>query len=323
MKKMHAGNARVRINILAGLVFALIPSISFAERPEIDCNTLPEDEMQEFYKMSGDFGDALAAKDFDTALPIGEKAMSMCTTDSYTEYNLARIYQLTGDCPSAYYHYEILNARGTALKKENPDIYKEVTKHFKTIKSTCGDVVSIEIECVQDDVKLSMTGLPNSNVSCPFYGKILPGSYSLTATKDEFQPYNELVNVSDSGTTVVKIGKLKPVATTGHIRIRCPRNSSKFVLIDENGKRDEYVCPWEGDINAGTYKIFLGGSDESNASTLVVEKDSHIEHQIPSVSSSSCTAAPQTNGSAPYAALFMLIAGLGYGVMRRRTNRAE
>ena len=320
MKNMR-NHARLLAKVMGGLLVALTPAVSFAERAEIDCNSLPEDQMQKFYEMSAEIGDASAAKDFDKALPLAKKAMEMCTTDTYTEYTLARLYQLTGDCANAYYHYERLSDRGTALKKENPDIYKELNKHFKTIKSQCGDVVTLEIECVQDGVKLSMNGLPESNMACPFYGKITPGSYSLTATKDGFQPYNELVNVSDSGASV-KISALKPVATTGFIRVRCPRGSSKFVLVSSNGQRDEYVCPWEGEVEAGTYKVFLGNADESTASTIVVEKEGRLEHVIPSVSGG-CTAAPVSNSPAPYAALFMLVAGLGFGIRRRRAGRAE
>ena len=223
MKYMRKGSAGL-LNVIAGLTVALIPAVSFAERPEIDCNDLSEADMQTFYGMSAEFGEALDKKDYEKALPIAQKAMSICTTDAYTEYSLARIYQLMGDCASAYYHFEQLSNRGAALKKENPDIFKEVNKHFKTVKSTCGDVVSLEIECAQPDVELSMSGLPNSNAKCPFYGKVTPGSYSLTATKEGFEPYQELIYASESGQTI-KIGMLKPVVTTVKVDIACPSGS--------------------------------------------------------------------------------------------------
>ncbi len=322
MKDMRKGNAKVLASVFGGLMLAMIPSASFAESPEIDCNSLPESEMEKFYELSGEFGAALEEKDFEKALPIAQKAMSMCTTDTYTEYSLARIYQLSGDCASAYYHFERLSNRGTALKKENPDIYKEVNKHFKTIKSNCGDVVSLEIECAQSGVKLSMNGLPNSNASCPFYGKVSPGSYSLTATKEGFQPYKELIMVSESGQSV-KIGALKPIKKTVQVSIQCPHGSVSFDLIDPKGEKNTYKCPQDNlELELGTYQAYLSNSDKSNAITFEVTKEGETQFKIPTTSSS-CSATPNSNQTTPFAALFMLIAGLGFGVMRRRTNRAE
>ena len=61
--------------IISALVLLLLPSVAWAERPEIDCNTLPEDEMRRFYELSGEMSQAVDEQNFEEALSVAKKAM--------------------------------------------------------------------------------------------------------------------------------------------------------------------------------------------------------------------------------------------------------
>ena len=50
-----------------GLGMLMLPATAMAERPEIDCNTLPDDEVQRFYELSGQMSQAAEEQDFDKA----------------------------------------------------------------------------------------------------------------------------------------------------------------------------------------------------------------------------------------------------------------
>ena len=303
---------------IGSLIFALTPALALAERPEIDCDQLSEEDSQNFYDLSGRCAEAAANKNFEEALSLGVEAMSICTTDVYTEYTLARVYQLTNDCPNAYYHYELLSNRSPEVQKENADIYKELKKNFKDVKAKCSDVVTLEVVCETPETKISITGINNGQrMTCPFYGKVTPGSYTYTASKEGFTQARDSFIVSSEGANVT-VPALQDADATGYIRIRCPKGSSKFILTDEKGKSDEYVCPWEGKLPAGAYKIRLGSSSPSDATDLVIEKKSNTEFNIPNAVKANCSATPLSNTSAPAAALLALLGALGFGALRRR-----
>lgn len=303
---------------IGSLFFALVPALAFADRPEIDCNQLSDEDSQTFYDLSAQCAEAAASKNFEEALSLGQRAMSICTTDVYTEYTLARVYQLTSDCPNAYYHYELLSLRPPEVQKENADIYKELKKNFKDVKAKCSDVVTLEVVCNTPDTKISITGINNGQrMDCPFYGKVTPGSYTYTASKEGFTQIRDTFLVSAEGANIT-IPELQDADATGYVRIRCPKGSSKFVLTDEKGKTDEYVCPWEGNLQAGKYKIRLGGSSPDEGTELVIEKKGNIEYAIPNVAKANCSATPIGNSSAPAAALLALFGALGFGLLRRR-----
>lgn len=303
---------------LGGLML-LVPTLAFAERPEIDCNTLPDEQVQEFYELSGLMASAAEEKNFEEALSLGVKAMSMCTTDVYTEYTLARVYQLTNDCASAYYHYDVLDRKPAGIKSENADIYKGVKKNFKEVKSKCGDVLPVEITCAQEGVEIAITGLANvSTIKCPFYGRMPAGSYPFVATKEGFQPRKDTLNVAPEGVTLT-IPELKDADSTGFIRVRCPRGASKFIMTDSEGRVEEYVCPWEGEVPADTYKIRLGGTEAEEDVTVVVEKKARMEHVIPNTARTNCSAAPLANTASTAAgAVLAMLAMFGLGTLRRR-----
>ncbi|MBQ8036463.1 MAG: hypothetical protein IJ268_05660 [Proteobacteria bacterium] len=301
------------------LIFALAPALAFADRPEINCDQLSDEDSQNFYDLSARCADAAANKNYEEALSLGIQAMSICTTDVYTEYTLARVYQLTNDCPNAYYHYELLSNRPPEVQKDNADIYKGLAKNFKEIKNKCGDVVTLEVVCETPETKISITGINNGQrMSCPFFGKVTPGSFTYTASKEGYTQIRDTFIVSAEGANIT-IPALQDANATGYVRIRCPKGSSKFILTDDKGKTEEYVCPWEGNLQAGTYKIRLGGSPAEDATTLVIEKKGNIEYSIPNVAKANCSATPLSNSSAPVAgALLALLGALGFGTLRRR-----
>lgn len=312
--------------IRTGLVLAMLltPAAAFAERAEVDCNTLPDADVQKFYELSGEMSQAASEKRYEDALALAQKAMSMCTSDTYTEYMLARLYHLTNDCANAYYHYEILSNRPKSVKSENRDIFDELPKQFKQIKQKCGDVVTAEIQCTTPDTKLQISGLAtNSTISCPAYMKIKPGSYPVIATKEGYMPAKETLTVPPEGGTFT-IGELKEVGSTGYLRVRCPRGASKFVLTASNGTVEEYVCPWEGEVSADTYSIYLGGEDPKTATTVTVNKKERLEHVIPAATTTICSATPLGRG-ASFAGIFgvLAMAAAGFGVSRRRAQRAK
>lgn len=302
--------------IISALVLLLLPSVAWAERPEIDCNTLPEDEMRRFYELSGEMSQAVDEQNFEEALSVAKKAMEMCTSDTYTEYTLARLYDLTNDCVNAYYHYEILANRPKSVKAENADIYKELEKHFKNVKKTCGDAVTVEITCPTPGARIQIAS-NNIDVACPFYGKLMPGAYSVMVSKPEYVTARESITVDANAATTFTMPELYEVSKQGAVRVICPRGASKFVLTDSAGNVEEYVCPWEGKVKADTYRIYLGGADPKTASVITVSADENVEHIIPS-QTSSCSASPQSQSSS-FAALFAFVglAGLAWAYRRR------
>lgn len=314
-----------KLAIALGALVTLIPSLAFADRPEVDCNTLPDEQMQEFYDLSGRMASAAEEKNYEEALSLGLQAMSMCTTDVYTEYTLARVYQLTNDCANAYYHYDVLDRKPASVKSENPDVYKGVKKNFKEVKSECPDVVPVEVTCAQEGVELAVTGLANaSTLKCPFYGRMPAGSYPFVATKEGYQPRKDTLTVSAEGAAIT-IPELKDADAVGFIRVKCPKGASKFIMTSSDGKIDEYVCPWEGEVAADTYKIRLGGAEADEDITVVVDKKARVEHIIPNNARTNCSAAPLANSASTAAgAVFALLALFGLTtVRRRRANSAE
>ncbi|MBO4349755.1 MAG: hypothetical protein J6A01_02260 [Proteobacteria bacterium] len=304
---------------LAGLFALLLPISAYAERPEIDCGTLSEKDMQTFYDLSGKCADAAGEKNYSEALSMCQKAMKMCTSDVYTEYTLGRVYQLTEDIANACYHYDILMNRPADIQKENADIYKELKKNMKTLKAKCSEFGKLEITCKMKDVELAITGLTSmTNFKCPFYGNVQPGSYPITAVKDGFQPRKETANVSAESTATIVIPDLQTIEYAGFLRVKCPKGSSKFILTHSDGKVEEYVCPWEGEVPADTYKIRLGGADASEDVTVVVAQKGREEYTIPTPQKSSCSAAPNSTSSSTAGGIFALLSALGLAVTRRR-----
>lgn len=303
---------------LGGLM-ALVPTLAFADRPEIDCNGLADAQMQEFYDLSGRMASAAEEQNYEEALSLGLKAMSMCTTDVYTEYTLARVYQLTNDCASAYYHYDVLDRKPASIKSENADIYKGVKKNFKEVKSECGDVAPVEITCAQEGIEIAITGLANvSTIKCPYYGRMPAGSYPFVATMEGYQPRKDTLTVPAEGVTLT-IPELKDADAMGFIRVRCPKGASKFIMTNSEGTVEEYVCPWEGDVPADTYKIRLGGTDAEEDIVVVVEKKARMEHIIPNTARTNCSAAPLANTASTAAgAVLAMLALFGFGTFRRR-----
>ncbi len=308
-----------RVWISSALALLLLPCAARAERPEVDCNALPDEEVQHFYELSGEMQQAVDESRYEEALTIAQKAMRMCTSDTYTEYMLARLYDLTNDCANAFYHYEILSNRPDSVKKENADIYKSLNSHLKTIKKTCGNAVSVEITCETPD---TMIQIPNSlqNTLCPYYGKLMPGAYTVTASKKGHVPAKETIAVSDKG-GAFKIPALGEEGSQGYIRVRCPRGASKFVLKASDGTAEEYVCPWEGKVKPDTYSIYLGNADPKTAITVTVGKKESVEHIIPAATSS-CSSAPRSQPS-PFAAVLALLGLSGIALGSRRKSAAR
>ncbi len=305
---------------LAGLFALFMPVSAYAERPEIDCSTLSDKDMQTFYDLSGKCANAAGEKNYSEALTMCQKAMSMCTSDVYTEYTLGRLYQLTEDIANACYHYSILMDRPPEVQKENGDIYKELKKNMKSLKSKCSEFGKLEITCKMKDTELTINGLGSmTNFKCPFYGNVQPGSYPITAVKEGYQPRKETANVSAEGTATIVIPALQAIEYAGFLRVKCPKGASKFILTHSDGKVEEYVCPWEGEVPADTYKIRLGGTEPSEDVTVSVAQKGREEYTIPTPQkSSSCSAAPTNTTSSAVGGIFALLAALGLAVARRR-----
>lgn len=308
-----------RVWILSALTLLLLPATAWAQRPEVDCNTLPEADMQRFYELSGEMSQAVDDQNFEEALSVAKQAMAMCTSDTYTEYTLARLYDLTNDCPDAFYHYEVLSNRPDSVKKENADIYKELNKHLKNIRKKCGDAVTVEVTCPTPETRLQIAS-NNVDTVCPYYGKLMPGSYTVMLSKPDYVTVKETINVDPNSSGNFTMPELYEVSKQGTIRVRCPRGASKFVLTDSKGNVEEYVCPWEGKVKADTYRIYLGGTDPKAAAVVTVSANENIEHIIPA-QSSSCSAMPQSQSSS-FAALFAFfgIAGLAWAYRRKTAH---
>lgn len=309
---------------LAGILIAFAPASAFAERTEIECSSLSDAGQQEFYTLSGKAGEAAADKNYTEALSYAQQAMKLCTSDVYTEYTLGRIYQLTNDCPHAYYHFNMLMNKPTSVQKDpdNADIYRELKKAFKEVKSKCGNVVMLEITCEMPGTELTISNLGSmTSVSCPFEDMVKPGAYPVIAHKEGYQARTETINVAEGTGGSLKIPALKEADSAGEVRITCPRGASKFILTSSDGTIDEYVCPWEGKLPADTYMIRLGGTDVSDNVQVVVEKKGRVEYMIPNVAKSNCSAVPMSQSSTPLAAAFFALLGLfGFGALRRRRS---
>ena len=319
---IHTRAIRLAAAGLSGLVIALSPAMVLAGRPEIDCNTLSEQDSMKFYDLAGRSAQAAQEKKYDEALQLGLEAMTVCTTDAYTELTIGHIYQLTGDCPNAYYHFDNLMQRSPEYQKENATVYKDLKKYFKDVKSKCGNVVSLEVTCEEPNMQLSVTGMGDiSTIKCPFYGKVMPGVYSFMASKDGYMPRKETVTAAEGTGAAVKIPALKKIVEKGTARITCPRNASKFYLTRPDGTTDEYVCPHELDLPVGTYKVKLGGMEDAEVTTFEVKNKEVIAYSIPGATKSKCSAAPLAGTSAPAASLLMaILAGLGICIRRRRDS---
>ena len=298
---------------------ALIPVTALAERPEIDCTQLTDAQSSVFYnELTPAYVSKLEDNKFEEALPIVRKAMSICTTDVYTEYTLGRLYEKMGDCGSAYYHFENLTNRSKQVKQENEEIYDELKKNFKHVKEKCPDVVPVEILCETPDVMLSIAGHPVSNTECPYYTKMAPGAYSVIASREGFQTRTENITVSAEG-SVITIPALKDNSAVGTLHVRCPKKATSFILVSSEGEARKCICPsFTEVVPAGSYKIYLDGEDESTAAVVVVEKQGDVDYQIPKTNASSCSAMPLENTSLPAGFALIALSLFGFAVMRRR-----
>ena len=305
--------------ILAALT---IPSISLAERPEIDCETLDENVLNEFYDLSSKYVTLRDQKNYSEALVYANKAMAICTTDSYTEYTIARLNQLLDNCPEAYYHYEILSKKPDSVKAKDKEIFEDIDKQFAEIKEKCGDVVDVEIQCDPPDTVLTISGLPNSNIKCPFYGKLSPKTYSVIATRDGYQTKTESIEVPATGAKI-KFPALRDNNAVGTFHIRCEqKDASAFVLVNSDGETSTYPCPSaDGTIPEGTYKVYLSDQDPATAETIVISRQQNSDFLIHKVQTSRCSATPLDNSSSPYGiALFALLSFFGLTVVRRKNQ---
>jgi len=323
MNKNHVASLKSLRSLATaiGAAALLVPSIAFAEQPEIDCMSLDENVQQTFYELSGQAQEAAGNGDLDSALNYGVKAMSMCTTDAYTEYTLARIYQMRNNCPAALYHLERLQGRIAAIKAEDKSLAKAITNYYGEANDECGKAVSLEINCATPETKIQLNGAIDTPVPCPVYSKILPGAYSLTATRDKYFPFKDTLTVSTEP-IAYSVPALQDSEDFGNVRIKCPRGAIKFILTDPKGIVNEYACPWEGQLPSGTYKVKLGGSDGGTEAELVVTKSAQIEHVIPSEVRANCSATVRDTAHGGFTALLLgLLSALGFaGLRRKREN---
>lgn len=279
--------------------------------------TLPDDVQEQFYSLSGQAQEAVSNNDLDTAFQISIKAMKMCTTDAYTEYTLARIYQTRSNCAPAFYHLSRLFDRVKSIATDDPDLAKEIKKHYKEAKDTCGNAVPIEITCATPETKVQLTNAIDTPMECPIYTRVMPGAYPLIATRDKFFPHKDTFTVSEEGGTYT-VPSLKDAEDFGDLRVKCPRGAIKFILTDARNVVNEYSCPWEGRLPSGTYKIRLGGTDVGSEMTVTVSKQQQTEHIIPSEVKSNCSTNTK-NSATGFGALVMTMLGtLGLATLRRR-----
>lgn len=319
MKNIYLNTMKATAKALLMVGILAAPSLAIAQQPEIDCASLPEDKQQLFYDLSGRAVEAASENKLQDALEISLKAMAICTSDSYTEYNLARIYHQLNNCPLAYYHYERLSARSAQIKAESKEMEKALTRHFREIQKTCGNVVSLEIHCSTEDTEIAITGFIDKPTSCPLYTKIVPGTYQLTASKNDFYTYRDSINVPDVG-AVYTVPELQDANDFGVLRVRCPRGATKFALVSEDGITNEYACPWEGKIPTGTYKLRLGNADDPRESTITIAKQTTIEHIFPTNKArANCSLTTVNSHTSPLPVLAIILAALAsMGILRRR-----
>ena len=304
---------------LAGLFTILLPVSAYAERPEIDCDSLSEADMQQFYALSGDCANAANEKKYEEAMAKCTQAMTLCTTDVYTEYTYGRLFQLTEDYGGACYHFERLMTRPKSVQKDNADIYKQLKKNMGAIESRCSEFGLLEITCTDKDIELAIPGLGTmSNTKCPFYSKVKIGSYPIAASKPGYIAFKDTINVGEGG-AIVNIPALKEAESNGFLEVRCPKGPTSFILTDPSGKEETYICPkWASEVPTGTYKVRLSGKDVSENVTIVIAKKSRQEYAIPAPPKSSCSAAPTSNTASHAGGIFALLAALGLGIARRR-----
>ncbi|MBQ1267577.1 MAG: hypothetical protein IIY06_12625 [Proteobacteria bacterium] len=320
MNKNHVASLKSLRSLATaiGAAALLIPSLALAEQPEIDCMSLSDSDQQAFYELSGQAQESAGNGDLDSALSDGIKAMSMCTTDAYTEYTLARIYQMRSNCPAALYHLERLQSRIAAIKAEDKSLAKAITNYYGEANNECGNAVSLEITCATPDTKIQLNGAIDTPVACPVYSKIMPGAYSLTATREKFFPFKDTITVSQEP-VVYTVPALQDSEDFGNVRIKCPRGAMKFILTDPKGIVNEYACPWEGQLPSGNYKVKLGGSEGGAEADLVVTKSAQIEHVIPSEVRANCSATVRDSANGGFAALLLGILGaFGLASVRRK-----
>lgn len=320
MDKNHVASLKSlrSLAVVMGAAAVLVPSFAFAEQPEIDCMSLDDTAQQSFYELSGQAQEAAGNGDLDAALNYGLKAMTMCTSDAYTEYTLARIYQMRNNCPAALYHLERLKARISDIKAEDKDLAKAINNYYNEANGSCGEAVSIEITCTTPETKIQINGAMDAPIPCPIYSKIMPGAYSLSATRDKYFPFKDSITVAQEP-VVYTVPELQDAENFGNVRIRCPRGAMKFILTNSKGIVNEYACPWEGQLPSDTYKIKLGGSDASSEAELVVTKNAQMEHVIPSEVRTTCSTAVRDHANGGFAAFILgLLATLGLATLRRK-----
>ncbi|MFA5625405.1 MAG: hypothetical protein WC966_10195 [Bradymonadales bacterium] len=312
-------NKRHVISTLLIVCITLLAYTNISARvPDKPCASLSEDEQMRFYEMTGK-GVEAAQSDPDSAIAILSKAMEICNDDYYTEYSLARVYQNAGACHLAYLHFERLSERESTI--DDREIKKQLKRHFKTVQETCPDAVDLTVECRSAGTKLSITGYANAELDCPVYSKIMPGSYAVLAKKEGYFDYKGSLNVTPgSGEAILNIPELKSQKNVGTLRVLCPKGASKFVLTTQDGISNEYVCPWEGEVESGVYSINLLGQKAEDAVEVQVASQDLTQHRIPSKVTSSCSMSALNHSSSTNALLLLAGALLALTLLRRRRN---
>lgn len=307
--------------VIVSLISILFVGTAYAKMPDKPCSALSETDQQKFYELTGQ-GVEAAANDPDSAINLLKKAMYICNDDYYTEYSLARVYQQAGQCPAAYFHFERLLERESSI--DDREIKKALRKHSATVKETCPNVADLSIECKMPGTQLTISGPSNITQECPIYTKIIPGTYSVLAKKADFFDYKSSFSAEDGGVVQVNIPNLSSLKNVGSLRVFCPKGATKFALTNKNGISNEYACPWEGELDAGIYKINLVGQSEDKSAEVEVIPQELSQHRIPSTVSGACSMSQiHHQNNATYALVLWMLSIAGVVLWRRRRMESK
>ncbi len=280
----------------------------------VPCGDLPETKAQIFFELSIQAVEDYQAKNYESAITKTRKAMSICDEDPGVEYNLGKAYQMAGYCPMALHHF----TRLAELKLRDRDFNKRIQRALDETRGECSDAVPFEVLCEDGGVLFTIGDM--ENLPCPFVGRLLPGSYDISAKKAKYFPFEAMVSLSGPDTVYIDIPALRSLDSVGYLAVQCPEGVSAFTLAG-NGTSEVHACPWEGEVEVGTYLIAIDGVDEPLSVQVASQEWTTYAIQPIGGGAASCGCQVRQPAAAwPLGALALALGLVGLTVLRRRVG---
>ena len=260
-------------------LYIFIPSLSFAKNCEEMKKNQPE-KWKNWNKITKKAEQSADNQDYETALREYLEGFKICN-DAITEYSIARMYDLSGDCDNAMSWYNtVLQHEQNEERDEGLEQVLPLAKNYLLeLETTCNTNSTLEVTCTQENVFIEIDG--SEPEMCPLKLTLEVGRYQVKASKIGFDNFEIRVEIvaHKHNTLAISLNKTGESSTSSHygkLHVECPMELFS-VEINGNDYSREITCPGTRELLPGIYEVSLPVTGQSQTAYVVAGETVRIK----------------------------------------------